>query len=410
MGEKDKRRIAIPKEFTQGAVETQAEVLQVQQRPTQMYIGIPKEDTLQENRIPLVPASVASLIAHGHRVVVETGAGEKSAYPDHRFSEVGADIAYSKEQVYKSDVILKVAPPTIDEIDLCRPGQIIISPIQLPTITVDYINKLKEKRVIALAMEYIQDEAGTYPVVRIMSEMAGVTSITTAAELLAKSTGGKGVLLGGVSGVPPAKIVILGSGVVAEFASRAALGLGAEVRIFDNNVYKLMRIQNLLGQRLNTSTLNPMQLEKEVINADVVIGAIHSETGRTPMLVREDTISKMKAGSVIIDVSIDQGGCFETSEMTTHDKPTFLKHEIIHYCVPNIASKVPRTASIAVSNILTPIILKAGNTGSIENLLYNHQGLRHGVYVYKGCLTNQYLGRRFGVKSTNLDLLITSRI
>lgn len=409
MGEKSKR-IAVPKEFTEASLHTQTEMLEVEQRPSQMFIGIPKEDTLQENRVALVPASVATLIAHGHRVVIETGAGEKSAYPDNRYSEVGADIAYSKEQVFKSDIILKVAPPTLDEIDLCRPGQIMISPIQLPTINAEYLNKLKEKKVIALAMEYIQDDVGSYPVVRIMSEMAGITAITTAAELLARSTGGKGVLLGGVSGVPPAKVVILGAGVVAEFAIRAATGLGAEIRIFDNNVYKLMRIQNLLGQRFNTSTFNPMQLEKEVINADVVIGAIHSEDSRTPMLISEDIIAKMKPGSVLIDVSIDQGGCFETSEITTHDKPTFIKHEVIHYCVPNIASKVPRTASIAISNILTPIILNAGSTGSLENLLYNNRGLRHGVYVYKGCLTNQYLGRRFGVKSTNLDLLITSRI
>ncbi len=402
------KRIPLPKEFTEGQLETQTEMLQVNKKSKQLYIGIPKEENPTENRIALVPASVSSLIAHGHRVVIEAGAGEKSAYADSKFSEVGADIAYSKEQVYKSDIILKVSPLTMEELDLCQQEQIIISPIQLPSLSAEYIHKLKEKKVIALAMEYIQDEVGSYPVVRIMSEIAGTSAMSTAAALLSKSRGGKGILLGGISGVPPVKVVILGAGVVAEFAIRAGLGVGADIRVFDNNVYKLMRLQNIIGTRLNTSTLNPMQLEKEVINAEVVIGAIHSESSRTPMIVSEDIISKMKDGSVLIDVSIDQGGCFETSKLTDLENPTFEKHGVIHYCVPNIASQVPRTASIAVSNILTPILLQAGDTGSIEDLLYQHKGLRHGVYIYKGTLTNEYIGQRYGIHSTNLDLLIAS--
>jgi len=404
------KRIPLPKEFTEGQMQTQTEMLQINKKSKQLYIGIPKEEDPAENRISLVPASVASLIAHGHRVVIEAGAGEKSAYPDNKYSELGADIAYSKEQVYKSDIILKVSPLTLEELELCQLEQIIISPLQLPSLTAEYIHKLKEKKVIALAMEYIQDDVGSYPVVRIMSEIAGTSAMTTAASLLSKSKGGKGILLGGISGVPPVKVVILGAGVVAEFAIRAALGVGADLRIFDNNVYKLMRLQNIIGRRLNTSTLNPMQLEKEIISAEVVIGAIHSESSRTPMVVSEDIISKMKDGSVLIDVSIDQGGCFETSRLTTLDKPTFEKHGVIHYCVPNIASQVPRTASIAVSNILTPILLQAGDTGSIEDLLYQHPGLRHGVYIYKGTLTNNYIGKRFGIHCTNLDLLIASKM
>ncbi len=402
------KRIPLPKEFTESQMQTQTEMLQLSKKSKQLFIGIPKEESPSENRVALVPASVASLIAHGHRVVIETGAGTKSAYADNKYSEVGADIAYSKEQVYKSDIIIKVSPLTIEEIDICQTGQTIISPIQIPSLSADYIHKLKEKKVIALAMEYIQDEVGSYPVVRIMSEIAGTSAVTTAASLLSKSRGGKGILLGGVSGVPPAKVVILGAGVVAEFAIRACLGVGADVRVFDNNVYKLMRLQNILGRRLNTSTLNPMQLEKEIISAEVVIGAIHSESSRSPLLVSEDIISKMKDGSVLIDVSIDQGGCFETSELTDIANPTFEKHGVIHYCVPNIASQVPRTASIAVSNILTPILLQAGTMGSIEDLLYQHKGIRHGVYIFKGTLTNEYLGKRYGIHCTNLDLLIAS--
>ncbi len=409
MSEKQKR-IPIPQIFSQGQFQTQTEMLQVQHKSNKLFIGIPKESTLQENRVALVPASVATLIAHGHRVVIETGAGEKSNYSDHAYSEVGADIAYSKEQVFKSDVIIKVAPPTLDEIDLFHPNQILISPLQIPIISGEYIQKLRQKRVISLAMEYIQDDDGSFPVVRIMSEMAGLSAMLTAAELLSIDNGGKGVLLGGISGVPSAKVVILGAGVVAEFATRVALGLGAEVRIFDNNISKLMRIQSQVGRQLNTSSLNPLQLEKELLTADVAIGAVHSKSSRTPMLVSEAIVSKMKEGSVIIDVSIDQGGCFETSRVTNLSKPTFKKHGVIHYCVPNIASRVSRTASIAVSNILTPILLNAGDTGSIEKLLYTHLGLRNGVYTYKGCLTNSYLGKRFKIKSTDLDLLITSSL
>jgi alanine dehydrogenase len=410
MSEREKK-IPIPKVFTESQYETQTEMLPVKHKQSKLFIGIPKELTLQENRVGLVPSSVATLIANGHRVVMETGAGEKSHFSDHDYAEVGAEIAYSQEQVYKAHVILKVAPPTLDEIELMHPNQILISPLQLPIISADYILKLRQKRVIALAMEYIKDdESDTFPVVRIMSEMAGINAILTASELLSTTGGGKGVLLGGISGVPSATVVILGAGIVAEYATRAALGLGAEVRIFDDNIYKLKRIQNQVGRPLYTSSFNPVYLERELVKAEVVIGAIHSEDGRTPVIVSEEMVAKMKSGAVIVDVSIDQGGCFATSRVTTLSKPTFNSHGVIHYCVPNIASKVARTASIAVSNILTPILLRAGSTGSIETLFFSNHGLRHGIYTYKGCLTNEYLGHRFEIKSTDLDLLITSSL
>ncbi len=407
MSEKEKK-IPVPKEFTESQYRTQTEMLQVQHKPNKLFIGIPKEITLQENRVALVPSSVKTLVAQGHRVVVEVSAGEKSYFSDRDFSEAGADIAYSTEQVYKADVIIKVAPPTLEEIDHMRPNQILISPLQLPIISAEYITKLKQKRVIALAMEYIKDDAGTFPVVRTMSELAGISAMHTAAELMSSTSGGKGVLLGGISGVPSAKVVILGAGMVAEYATRTALGLGAEVRIFDNNIYKLKRIQNQVGRPLYTSAIDPFYLEQELVTADVAIGAMHSQSGRTPLVVSEDMVMKMKPGSVIIDVSIDQGGCFATSEVTSLEKPTFVKHDVIHYCVPNIASRVSRTASIAISNILTPILLKASGVGSIEHLLISNNGLRHGVYTYKGCLCNDYLGERFQIKSTSLDLLFTS--
>jgi alanine dehydrogenase len=401
----EKKKIQIPPSLS---YQTQAETLQVAQRQDSLSIGIPKEVIMQEKRIALVPSSVATLVGRGHQVIIEAGAGEKSNFSDHNYAEAGAEIAYSPEPVYKASVILKVAPPTLSEIQLMRPNQILISPLQLPIISDEYIKKLQEKRVIAVAMEYLKNESGTFPIVQIMSELAGLCAILTAAELLADPENGTGVLLGGISGVPPAKVVILGAGVVAEYASRTALGLGAEVRIFDDNVAKLKRIQTLLGRQLYTSTLNPIYLRRELLNADVAIGAIHSKSGRTPVVVTEDMIQNMKQGAVIVDISIDQGGCFETSEVTSHDSPTFIKHGVIHYCVPNIASKVSRTASIAISNIISPILLQSASAGSIEQLLYQDHGLRHGVYIYKGWLTNEYLGRRFSIKSTNIDLLMTS--
>ncbi|MFT5262147.1 MAG: alanine dehydrogenase [Polaribacter sp.] len=409
MSDKQKR-IPIPKVFTDGGLQAQPEVLQRKRKSNSLFIGIPKETTLQERRVALVPSAVASLISHGHRVVIESGAGEKSNYSDHDYSEAGADVAHSKEQVFKSDILIKIAPPTLKEIDLMRTDQILFSPLHLPIITADFLFRLKQKRVIALALEYIKDEVGSFPVVRIMSEMAGLNAVITAAELLTNSKGGKGVLLGGISGVPSAKVVILGAGVVAEFATRAAMGLGADIRVFDNNISKLMRLQSQVGRQLNTSSFNPRQLEKELLTADVVIGAIHSETGRSPIMVSEDIVSKMKPGSVIIDVSIDQGGCFATSEVTSHDNPTFEKYGIIHYCVPNIASRVARTASIAVGNIIVPILLKASSVGGIERLIFGDLGVRHGVYTYKGCMTNEYLGERFQMKSTDLNLLLTSNL
>jgi alanine dehydrogenase len=270
----------------------------------------------------------------------------------------------------------------------------------------EYLYRLKNKRITALAMEYMKDSSGIFPFVRLMSEIAGIGAMQIAAELLAASSGGQGVLLGGISGIPPAKVVILGAGVVAEVATRVALGYGAEVRVFDNSIRKLMRLQSDLGQRLYTGTFSAPEMEHELKTADVVIGAIHAESGRTPCVVSEDMVKNMKSGAVIIDVSIDQGGCFATSKITTHNNPTFRKHDVIHYCVPNIVSRFPGTGSTAFSNVLLPFFLNAGGTEGIESLIRTTPGFRNGVYMYKGCLTNKYMSERFGLKYTDLELLM----
>ena len=409
MPESTKKKIPIPKSLVESQYLPQAEMLEVERKQGGLVIGIPKTDIMQENRVVMVPSAVATLTGYGHRVILESGAGEKSNYTDHRYSEAGAEISYSKEKVFKAHILLKAAPITIEEVDLMHHNQIVISPLTIPALSKELLQKIVDKKIIALGMEYIQDDSGSFPFVRVLSEIAGVSAVLTAGELLTTENGGKGVLLAGVSGVPSAKIVILGAGMVSESASRIALGLGADLRVFDNNVYKLTRLQRHVNRQLNTSTMNPYQVAKELLNADVVIGALHSKTSRTPVVVTEQMVMDMKAGSVIIDVSIDQGGCFETSEMTNHHRPTFTKHGVIHYCVPNIASKVPRTASIAVSNILMPLLVAAGKLGGIEQYLYEHRGLRNGVYAYKGRLTNEYLARRYELKHTDLDLLLTSR-
>ncbi len=395
--------------FTEGQYQTQAETLAISTSKKNITIGIPKECFEDENRVALVPNSIRTLTGYGHRVIVQRGAGEKSNYSDHDFSEAGAQLTSDTKQVFSSDVLIKVFPPTLEEIELLHPDQVLIAPILLPYASVEYLEALKRKRVIAIAMEYLSNDKGTFPIVRIMSEIAGMSAIFTAAELLSYKNGGRGVLLGGISGVPPAKVVILGAGVVGEFATKTAIGLGASVRIFDNDIAKLMRIQNLVGRHLHTSTFNPVYLGYQLMSADVVIGAVHSKTGRAPVIVTEEMVAKMKSGAVIVDVSIDQGGCIETTEVTTHKKPIIIKHDVLHYGVPNIASNVPRTASVAISNILTPLLVKAGKYGSVEGLLYEGKGVRNGVYAYKGAITNKYLSERFGLKYQDLNLLIASK-
>jgi len=383
----------------------------IKKKQSQLIIGVPKASSFQELRVSLTPASVSLLVARGNEVFVQSGAGEGSNYYDADYTEAGAQIAYSSQELFKkSRIIVMVTPPTEEEMDVMSPGQIIMSPLHLPTLEAKTIKKLMSKKVTCMAYEYLKDESGTYPMVRTMGEIAGNASVLIAAEYLSNVHNGKGVLLGGVAGVPPTKVVILGAGVVGEYAARTALGMGAIVKVFDNNTYKLMRLQNNLNQRIFTSILDPKVLMNELEDCNVAIGALHSKEGRTPIMVTESMVSHMKNGAVIIDVSIDQGGCFETSDVTSHDKPTFRKYGVVHYCVPNIASRVSRTGSQAVSHIVTPILLDGSDYGGIERYLWDNEFVRHGLYIYNGSLTNQYLGDRFGIKYTDLDLLLAANI
>lgn len=373
-----------------------------------LYIGIPREITHQEHRVPLAPDAVAVLTGRGCEVVIERGAGEGVRFQDSDYTEAGARLANGPEEVFKADLILKVGPPSHKEIEMLRPRQILISALQLTVQPKDSLRRLMDKKATAVAWDFIMDRQGIYPIIRAMGEIAGNTSILIAGEYLSTEKGGQGLMLGGISGVAPAEVVILGAGTVGEFAARAALGLGASVKVFDKSIYRLRRLQNLIGQRIWTSVIQPEELKSALKNADVAIGAMRPEHGRTPMVVTEEMVQDMQDGSVIVDVSIDRGGCFETSEVTTHTDPVFRKYGVVHYCVPNIASRVPRTASYALSNIFTPMLLSMGDVGGFEELIKKDLGVRHGVYLYNGALTSEILSEAFKLPFKDLDILLAA--
>jgi len=389
--------------------ETLSETLDVKPRMVPLYIGIPKETDFQENRIPLTPDAVHVLVLNGHKVTVEHNAGEGSHYSDKDYSEAGATIVYEKKAVYECMIIIKSAPVSELELEFLKPNQILISPIHLPAMRTHILEKMMEKRITALSFENLKDDTGHNPIVRSMSEIAGSAVMLIAGQYLSSTNNGKGMLLGGISGIPPTKVIIIGAGIVGEYAARTALAVGASVKIFDNNIYKLKRLQNNIGTRLWTSVIDPKILGKQLRTCDIAVGALSSNAGRTPIVVSEEMVSQMRKGSVIIDVSIDRGGCFETSELTTHEKPIFTRFDVIHYCVPNIASGFARTASQAVSNVLMPLVIEISDFGGLENLLWHKFNIRNGIYLYKGSLTNFHLSQRFNLKFTDLNLLIASQ-
>jgi alanine dehydrogenase len=394
---------------TSFSYETLEETLDVKPKGAQLHIGIPKEIAFQENRVALTPDAVSVLVSNGHEVTIEHNAGEAAHYGDKDYSEAGAKIVYNREEVYKAPILVKSAPVIEEELSLLQVNQMIISPIHLSVLKAELLQKMMDKRITAISFENLKDDSGTYPIVRSMSEIAGSAVMLIAAQYLSSANHGKGVLLGGISGIAPTKVIIIGAGIVGEYAARAALALGASVKVFDNSVYRLKRLQNNIGHRLWTSVIEPRMLAKQLKTCEVAVGALGSESGRTPIVVSEEMVSSMRTGSVIIDVSIDRGGCFETAEITTHESPIYLKYGVIHYCVPNIPSGFARTASQAISNVLMPLLLEAGEDGGFERMVWHQIHLRSGIYMFKGALTNFYLSERFNLKYTDLNLLIASQ-
>jgi len=384
------------------------EMLEVKQDFNKLKIGIPKETSFQENRISLTPDAVSLLVHNGHTIVIESNAGIGANFSDKEYSDSGAEIVFSKEEVYETDVVIKIEPPTKSELKLLKKGQKLISAIQLKTREKSYFEELLKKDVTSIAIEHLRDREGKLPLLRSMSEIAGTTSLLIASEYLSNVNSGKGLMLGGITGISPTDIVIIGAGTVGEYACKTALGLGANVRVFDTSLSRLRRLQEISKRSISTSIILPKSLKKALKRADVVIGALRSGDGRTPCVVSEEMVEGMKDGSVIIDVSIDHGGCFETSEVTSHKSPTFIKHDVIHYCVPNIPSRVARTSSFAICNVISPILLKMGEEGGIKNLIKKDEGIRSGVYTFKSMMTNKTLSKMFDFPYKDLDLIITA--
>ena len=391
--------------FSKQQLLPQEEMLEVLKHKGELFIGIPKETSFQEKRVCLTPDAVSALVNHGHRVLIESGAGNDSKFSDKDYSEAGAEITKDTAKVFSCPMILKVEPPSLEEIKLINPQTILISALQIKTQHKKYFEALASKRITAIAFEFIKDDDGAYPAVRCLSEIAGTASVLIAAELLTNANDGNGQMFGNISGVPPVEVVILGAGTVGEFAARSAIGLGGNVKVFDNSISKLRTIQTNLGRTIYTSTLQPKNLLKALKRCDVAIGAVRGKN-RSPILVSEAMVEVMKPGSVIIDVSIDMGGCFETSEVTSHNKPTFSKHGITHYCVPNIPARYSRTASVSISNIFTPYLLQIAENGGIENALRFDKGLKNGLYFYHGVLTNKSVADWFDLKYSDINLLI----
>jgi alanine dehydrogenase len=391
--------------FSKQQLLPQEETLEILKQKGELFIGIPRESQYQEKRICLTPDAVNAITAHGHRVLIENGAGTGANYSDLEYTNAGATLTRDTKKVFSCPLVLKVEPPTMAEIQMLNPQATIISALQIKTQTREYFEQLAKKRVTAIAFEYIRDDEGKYPAVRSLSEIAGIASVLIAAEIMASGDGGNGLMFGNISGVPPVEVVILGAGTVGQYAARSALGLGANIKVFDNSLTKLRNIQRNLKQTVYTSTQQPKNLAKALKRCDVAIGALRG-LNRAPVVVTQTMVESMKKRAVVIDVSIDMGGCFETSELTTHENPINEKFGVLHYGVPNIPARYPKTSSISISNIFTPYLLKIGEDGGLENSLRFDKGLRNGLYMYHGILTNRTVGEWFDLKFSDINFLI----
>ncbi len=383
----------------------------VAERTRGLRIGVPSEAANEERRVALAPYACGILAAAGHDVLIEAGAGRQAHLPDHEYADAGAEVVPSAAEVYaQADLVVKVAPPRADELALMRERQTLISALHLGAMSAEVLERLMELRVTGIAFEFIADADGTLPIVRMMHEISGSVAVQIAARLLESSAGGRGVMLGGISGVPPASVVILGAGVVGEWAARTALGFGAHVTVLDADLRALRALERNLDRRVTTAMANAPYVRQAVKSADVVIGAMMTAGQRSPMVVTEEAVRGMRAGSVIVDVVIDQGGCIETSRPTSPDEPTYRLHDVVHYCVPNLPTVVARTATYALSNVLVPFLLEIGEAGNINDALWTNTSLRSGTYVYRRHLTKKSLAAMFGMAHRDIELLIASGI
>lgn len=383
------------------------EVFQLWKRK-KLVIGIPDETGRDESRICLTPESAGVLAAQGHEILLQAGAGSKSHYTDLQYADAGVQVVQTRQAVYAADVILKSTPVSLADAGLTRERQVILSPLKLFELCKETIQELIQKRVTAVGFDILRDDGGDFPVIRMMNEIAGSSAILIAGEYLSNSRGGKGIMLGGITGITPTEVVILGAGTLGEYAARTALALGAEVKVFDRSLKRLRRLNDCLGQRIFTSVFHTPVLNRALASADVVIGALRYFDDDQEIVVTEEQVKGMKRGAVILDMSIDHGGCFETSGPTTHEKPVYTTHGVIHYCVPNVPSRVARTASMAYSNICTPLLESVSEYGGFQNAIKQDSGLRSGVYLFNGLLTQKRIADAFGLISRDIDLLLAA--
>lgn len=377
------------------------EKLEVVKKGKKFTIGIPKETCLNERRTCITPDAVQVLALNGHEIIIESEAGKGSFFTDQQYSEAGAIITSDPKEAFGQDLVLKINPPTDEEIEYLKLDAYLVSALQINLRDKEYFKRLGEKKVNAIAFEFIVDDYEQLALVRLIGEIAGTTSILYASELLALSNG---LMLGGITGIRPTEVVIIGAGIVGEFATKAAIGLGANVRIFDNSLSKLRRLHTLIDARVPTSIIDPKELSKSLRRADVVIAAL-PRMCQCPV-VTEDMVLKMKKGSVIIDVTIDNGKAIETSELTTLDNPYFIKHDVIHCALPNITSRIPRTTTKAISNFFLSYLLNYDEEGGFDNMLIHKKQMKDSLYMYKGRHTNKAICERFDLTYHDINLLI----
>lgn len=374
-----------------------------------LLVGIPCELVEGERRLALTPEAVDMLTDRGHRVLVESGAGLGINYSDNHYSEAGAEIVDTPREVYQADIILKVLPPLAAEVAMMKHRATLFSTVQFSVFTPEAYSMMLAKRITAVAYELLTDDLGCCPVLNVISEIEGTASITIASEMLSNTQGGKGILLGGIPGVSPTEIVIIGAGNAGTVAARAAMALGASVKVFDDDINKLRTIQQVLGQGLFTSTFHPNVLLNAFRSADVVIGAMRYINTRRRYIIAEDMIRTMKRGALVIDLRINQGGCFETTCcLCPSDPPVFEQYGVLHYCRQNISNNVARTASIAFSNIFVPMLSQLGDMGGIQVMIKADPGFKNGVYMYCGKPVNNYVSNQFNLSSNNLDLYLSA--
>ncbi len=394
---------------TQGAYIPQELLAELNKAGNALHIGIPRETDELERRLALTPEAVDILTSSGHRVWIETGAGLGINYADNHYAESGAEIMATAAEVWQADIILKILPPSAGEVALMKPRATLLSMLQLHSLSQEAFELMIAKRINAIAYELIADEYRKLPVMTVISEIEGTASITIASEMLSNTQGGKGILLGGIPGVSPTEVVIIGAGSAGTVAARAALSLGASVKVFDDDINKLRTIQLTLGQGLFTSTFHPNVLHNAFLTADVVIGAMRYINTNKRYVIAEELIRSMKRGALVIDLRVNQGGCFETTcTLKPSDPAIFEQYGILHYCQPNISNRVARTTSMALSNIFIPLLIQLSDMGTIQAMIKSVPGFKLGVYMYAGKPVNEYVSSHFNMRSNNIDIYLAA--